>query len=135
MARRRNFRLRQKINRLSSHYIICGTGELVDKTIGYVLHGAEIRRAQHQDASFRPIASLLQRLFGHPKHGHITTLRRLVRRLFLLINSLFVEHTTLLDLIVVITEDEEYAERLRSAGILVILTAIPPLTNRYERPA
>ena len=78
MARRRNFRLRQKINRLSNHYIICGTGELVDKTIGYVLHGAEIRRAQLQDASYRPIESLLRRILGHPKSGRFAALHRVV---------------------------------------------------------
>lgn len=116
MARRRNFRLRQKIDRLSSHYIICGTGELVDKTIGYVLHGAEIRRAQIQDASYRPIESRLRQILGNSISGRL----RALRRLFLLFHNIFVEHTTLLDLIVVITEDAEYAERLRSAGILVI---------------
>lgn len=120
MARRRNFRLRQKIYRLSSHYIICGTGEMVDKTIGYVLHGAEIRRAQYQDSSFRPIAALLERLLGSPESGRFALLQRSVRRLFFVFHSVLVEHTTLLDLIVVITEDAEYAERLRSAGILVI---------------
>ncbi|MCE2470863.1 MAG: NAD-binding protein [Anaerolineae bacterium] len=120
MARRRNFRLRQKIDRLTNHYILCGTGELVDKTIGYVLHGAEIRRAQLQDASYRPFELLLQRILGHPKSGRFAALQQFVRRLFLLFHNIFVEHTTLLDLIVVITEDAEYAERLRSAGILVI---------------
>ena len=120
MARRRNFRLRQKIDRLSNHYIICGTGELVDKTIGYVLHGAEIRRTQLQDAAYRPCESLLRRILGDPKSGRFTALHQLNRQLFLVFHNLFVEHTTLLDLIVVITEDAEYAEHLRSAGILVI---------------
>ncbi len=120
MARRRNFRLRQKIDRLTSHYIICGTGELVDKTIGYVLHGADIRRTQLQEASYLPTESLLRRILGDPTSGRFRPLHRCFRRLFFLIHNLFVEHTTLLDLIVVITEDDEYAERLRSAGILVI---------------
>ncbi len=120
MSRRRNFRLRQKINRLTNHYIICGTGELVDKTIGYVLHGAEIRRAQLQDASYRPTESRLRRLLGPPQSGRFSALHRLMRRLYFLFHNLFNAHTTLLDLIVVITEDDEYAERLRSAGILVI---------------
>lgn len=120
MARRRNFRLRQKIKRLTNHYILCGTGELVDKTIGYVLHGAEIRRARLEDASYRPIDSQLRRIIGHPVSGRLTAVHRSVRRLFQLFHIFFVEHTTLLDLIVVVTEDEEYAERLRNAGILVI---------------
>ena len=120
MTRRRNFRLRQKIDKLASHYILCGTGELVDKTIGYVLHGAEIRRAQLQDAAYQPIESLLRRILGHPQSGRLAALHRFVRRLYHIFHNAFAEHTTLLDLIVVITEDEEYAERLRSAGILVI---------------
>jgi len=120
MARRRNFRLRQKIDKLASHYILCGTGELVDKTIGYVLHSAEIRRAQLQDASYQPIESLLRRILGHPQSGRLRALHRFARRLFHIFHNAFAEHRTLLDLIVVITEDEEYAERLRSAGILVI---------------
>ena len=40
MTRRRLFKTRQKIGKLNSHYIICGTGEMVDKTIGYVLRTA-----------------------------------------------------------------------------------------------
>ncbi len=120
MARRHKFRIRQKIDNLNSHYIICGTGELVDKTIGYVLHGAQIRRSRHQDAVFQPVESILNRLLGNPKSGRLMRLRRFVRQLFILYHRYFVEHTTLLDLIVVVTEDREYAERLRSAGILVI---------------
>ncbi len=120
MARRRNIRIKQKIDQLNSHYIICGTGEMVDKTIGYVLHGAQIRLKQHQDAYLRPIESLTIRVLGKSKHGRFAGLRKLVRRSFILYHNYFVEHTTLLDLIVVITVDPEYAERLRSAGILVI---------------
>ena len=120
MARRHRFRIRQKIDNLDSHYIICGTGELVDKTIGYVLHGAQIRRSRHQDAVFQPMETLLNRVLGKSKPGRLTGLRRFIRRLFILYHDYFVEHTTLLDLIVVVTEDTEYAERLRSAGILVI---------------
>ena len=120
MARRRNIRIKQKIDQLNSHYIICGTGEMVDKTIGYVLHGAQIRLKQHQDAYLRPVESLLFRVLGKAKHGRFRGPRKVVRRLFILYHHYFVEHTTLLDLIVVITVDAEYAERLRSAGILVI---------------
>ena len=120
MARRRLIRIKQKIRKLNSHYIICGSGEMVDKTIGYVLHGAEIRRRQHQDTTFRPVESLLNRLLGQPQRGRLKGLRTLVRRLFMFYHDYFVAHTTLLDLLVVVTEDIEYAERLRSAGILVI---------------
>ncbi len=120
MARRRKIRTRKKIAKLNSHYIICGSGEMVDKTIGYVLNGAQIRRKQYQDASFRPIKTWLNRILGRPERGRFSRLRRLARRLFVQYLDRFVTHTTLLDLIVVVTEDQEYEERLGSAGILVV---------------
>jgi len=120
MTRRRLFQTRKKIRKLNSHYIICGTGEMVDKTIGYVLHGAEIRRKQHQQSLYQPIENLLNRFFGPADRGRMLVLRRLIDRLFLLYHHVFVDHVTLLDLLVVVTDDEEYAEHLRAAGILVI---------------
>ena len=120
MARRRQIRIKRKIYKLNSHYIICGTGEMVDKTIGYVLRGAEIRRRQHQENAFRPFENGLNRLLGRPERGRFLGLRGPIRRLFVLYHNLFVDHVTLLDLLVVVTDDAEYAERLRSAGILVI---------------
>ena len=120
MARRRNFRIKRKIAGLENHYIICGTGELVDKTIGYVLHNAEIRRKRYQENSYKPIESRLNRILGGPKRRRLPALRRLAHRLFLIYHNNFVAHETLLDLIVVVTEDTQFAEHLRSAGILVI---------------
>ena len=120
MTRRRLFQTRKKIGKLHRHYIICGTGEMVDKTIGYVLHGAEIRRKQHQQSVYQPIENWLNRLFGPADRGRFLALRRLIYRLFLLYHHVFVDHVTLLDLLVVVTDDEEYAEHLRAAGILVI---------------
>ncbi len=120
MTRRRLFRTRQKIAKLSSHYIICGSGEMVDKTIGFILQSAEIRRRQHRDNFYQPLAKRLNRVFGSEDEARLPGLRRFVRRLFTWYHSNFVEHTTLLDLLVVVTEDVEYAEHLRSAGILVV---------------
>lgn len=120
MARRHKIRIRHKINGLNHHYVICGTGEMVDKTIGYVLHGAEIRRARHRDAILQPVESLMNRLLGRRERGRFVGFRRLVRQIFIFYHNRFVEHTTLLDVLVVVTDDSEYAERLRSAGILVI---------------
>ncbi len=115
MARRRQMRNKRKIGRLSNHYIICGSGEMVDKTIGYVLNGARIRRKQYQDIRFQPIEARLRRIPGGAQG-----LNGLMRRLFALYLQLFHDQTTLLDLLVVVTEDSDYAEHLRSAGILVI---------------
>ena len=120
ITRRRLFKTRQKIGRLTSHYIICGAGEMVDKTIGYVLRGAEVRRRQHQERSFRPLGRWLDRLFGAPERGRALGLRRLINRIFVACHSRFGDHDTLLDLLVVVTDDTEYAEHARAAGILVI---------------
>ena len=116
MARRRIYSTRRKISRLNSHYIICGQGEMVDKTIGYVLNGAQIRRRYHQESIVQPANAVMRRFLGDRFIG----IRRLVARLVIFYHNNFVEHTTLLDLLVAITEDSEYAERLRSAGILVV---------------
>ena len=113
-AKRRRRRTQRMIRQLRRHYIICGSGEMVDKTIGYVLHSAEIRRNQHQDAVFRSRSMRLRKLLGDIKR------RSILRRLFLLYYDNFVEHITLLDLLVVVTEDADYADRLRSAGLLVV---------------
>ena len=120
MARRRRARILGNISELENHYIICGNGEMVDKTIGYVLQSAQIRHKQHQSAIYQPIEDLFKRLFGDVSRGRFLGFRRLVRRMFIFYVSNFVEHTTLLDLIVVVTEEVDYAEHLRSAGILVV---------------
>ena len=51
-ARRRT---ESKINALSNHYIICGAGEMVDKTINYLLQRAELRRADQHKAVAAPV--------------------------------------------------------------------------------
>ena len=119
MARRRKYSTRRKISRLNSHYIICGQGEMVDKTIGYVLTGAQIRRMRLREAIIQPVDRLLNPVLGPPGE-RIVGLRRLARQLVIFYHNNFVEHTTLLDLLVVVTDDSDYAEHLRSAGILVI---------------
>ena len=68
---RRLFQIKKKIGRLHRHYIICGAGEMVDKTIGYVLRGAEIRRRQHRESVYQPIDNLLNRLFSVRRNGAI----------------------------------------------------------------
>ena len=120
MAHRRRLRIKRQTGKLHNHYIICGSGEMVDKTIGYVLQSAQIRRKRYQDTLYRPIASFISRIFGARDLGRFLAFRTFVQRLFLLYVNNFVVHTTLLDLIVVVTEDVEYAERLRSASIQVV---------------
>lgn len=118
VTRRRKRQIRRKISKLNSHYIICGAGEMVDKTIGYVLQGAQIRLTQHQKTSYAPIKRVMTRLFGKAKRQRGP--HRLVHRIFIVLFNTFAQYTTLLDLIVVVTEDMDYAHHLRSAGILVV---------------
>ncbi len=120
VARRRRTATAKKIAKLDKQYIICGSGEMVDKTIGYVLHSAQIRRKQHQDTAYQPIERFFNRLFGEAKRGRLLGLRRFVHGIFVFYINHFAEHITLLDLLVVVTEDAEYAEHLRSAGLLVV---------------
>ena len=104
VTRRRKRRIKQKIGKLNSHYIICGKGEMVDKTIGYVLQGAQIRLTQHQQTSYAPIENVLNQLFGDVQRGGFMGVRKLVHRLFIIYFNTFAQYTTLLDLIVVVTE-------------------------------
>ena len=120
VTRRRKRRIRRKIGKLNNHYIICGMGEMVDKTIGYVLQGAQIRLTQHQKTRYAPIDNFLNRLFGDAERGRLIRVRKLVHRIFIILFNIFAQYTTLLDLIVVVTKDIEYAGHLRSAGILVV---------------
>ena len=120
MARRRRRRTRRKTSKLQNHYIVCGSGEMVDKTVGFALQSAEIRSKQRQDAIYRPIESLFSLILGRPERGRLMGFRNFVQRLFRFFVSNFVQHETLLDMIVVVTADSEYAEHLRSAGILVL---------------
>ncbi len=120
VTQRRKKRIKMKIGKLNNHYIICGMGEMVDKTIGYVLQSAQIRLKRHQEARYRPIDNVLNQLLGDAERGRLTRMRKLVHRIFIILFNVFAQHTTLLDWIVVVTEDAKYAHHLRSAGILVV---------------
>jgi voltage-gated potassium channel len=110
--RRRAF---QKIKQLQNHFIISGEGELVDKTINYLLRRAEAQRDYHQEIFTRPLDTWLNRVFG--RHNlHMRPVRRLLRQLYLLP----FRQRPLLSAVVVITEDRAYARHLRRAGVLVI---------------
>lgn len=119
-ARRRKSRTEKKIGDMRNHYIICGMGEMVDKTIVYLLQSAHFRREQHQEQVYKPIDDFLDRIFGDDADGNFVTMRRLLHRLIILMVNIFKPETTILDLIVIVTMDTEYAEHLRSAGLFVV---------------
>jgi voltage-gated potassium channel len=118
---RQRRRIQRRIDTLENHYIICGVGELVDKTIGYLLERAEIRQASQREQFYGPIDRFLDRVFGDDEAGHWPHLRRIVRSLVLAIGGRFQSQSeTLLDIVVVVTQDASYAERLRSSGLLTL---------------
>src|SRR5690606_18874559 len=80
MARTRRVTLR-KIDQLSNLYVICGMGELVDRTIEYLLQGAAAQRDSIRANQYRPIDRFLDRLLGDDEDGHFLWLRRPIKAL------------------------------------------------------
>jgi voltage-gated potassium channel len=120
----REFRQRRRtekiIRNLNRHYIICGHGDLVDQTITYLLQSVQMRLAFYDEEIYGPIDNFLDNIFGDDEEGHYPRTRALVRRIYLGFTRPFKRIGTLLDVVVVITEDESYARRLREDGFLVI---------------
>ncbi len=117
---RQRRRDQRAIDELKNHYIICGMGEMVDKTVGYLLQSAEIRQHLNQELAYRPIDNFLGRIFGKNKVDKPSRFRTFVHDFILFFIRRFRQEETLLDLIVVVTQDSQYAGHLRSAGLLVI---------------
>jgi Trk K+ transport system NAD-binding subunit len=110
----------RQIAELESHYIICGMGEMVDKTIEYLLQGANARRHSVRATYYQPVDDFLDKIFGDDAHGHHLWLRRPLQRFFHWLIDMSRSQTTLLDIVVVVTQDKPYAERLRNKGLLVV---------------
>jgi voltage-gated potassium channel len=120
----REIRLRRRaqrtIDRLEQHYIVCGYGELVDKSIGNLLERAETRRRNLRARRYRPVDVFLDRLLGDDDHGHHLWLRVPLRRTFLSLVGLFQRDDSFLNIMVIVTHDAQFAEQLRNKGLLVI---------------
>lgn len=120
----RNVRQRRvtqsKVDKLSNHYIICGMGEMVDRTVEYLLQGANARRESIREQQYRPIDRFFDRLLGDDEDGHALWLRRPIKRLSHALINMFQTQSTILDILVVITQDENYAQQLSNKDLLVI---------------
>jgi voltage-gated potassium channel len=117
---RQRRRSEHKISELRNHYIICGEGELVDRTIGYLLRRAETRRIDQSEAYAKPVHNFLERILGPSQSGFRAGLRRTIRQIALSTVYRLKRSQTILDIVVVITQNRNYAEHLRSTGLLVI---------------
>jgi voltage-gated potassium channel len=115
-------RTQKKIDSLEHHYIICGvSGELIDKTIGYLKQQVQSREWMRSEEIYRPVDRILDRIFGDDAHGHFPRMRRIVRVIILFVLRPFhSEDESLLDLIVVVTHDPDCASQLREEGLLVV---------------
>lgn len=117
---RQRHRTEKLIRHLERHYIICGHGDLVDQTITYLLHSVQSRRAFNDETIYAPIDRFLDDLFGDDDLGHYPRARAFVRNVYLTFTRPFARVRTLLDVVVVVTQDKAYAATLRDGGFLVI---------------
>ncbi len=118
--RRRRIRTRRAVARMRQHYILCGMGEIVDRTIEYLQQDVSIGRQGKRDRHYIPLDQRLDRWLGDDEEGHYLWLRRPIQFFVHLYADLFKREERLLDNVVVITQDGEYAETLRDTGLLVI---------------
>lgn len=116
---RQRRRMYKTINAMRQHYIICGKGEMVDKTVRYLLRSAEAKRQYAREMTYKPIDKFLDRIFGDDADGHHVRMRRRMRGIILFFVDLFRTDQTILDTLVVVTKDKDFATHLRSAGLLV----------------
>lgn len=121
--RRQRIQIKHEVDQLRHHYIICGMGEMVDKTVEYLLQGAHARRDALRTVRYTPIDNFLDNIFGDDdiEDARHLWFRRPIRRIVHRMIDYMQTETTLLDIVVVITQDKEYAERLSSKGLLVIV--------------
>jgi hypothetical protein len=73
-ARQRR-RIQRAVDRLQHHYIICGAGELVDKTITLLLESARQRQELQLALFYQPVDRALNLLFGRERGGPLSFLR------------------------------------------------------------
>jgi voltage-gated potassium channel len=120
----RNARIRRqnqrRIDLLVGHYVICGSGELVDRTIEYLQQSAHSRRRMLRESQYKTVDMFLDRLLKSADRNRYLWFRstfRIVAQVFLAFSR---RDQTILDIIVVITQDATYAEHLRQSRIMVI---------------
>ncbi|MDX1993510.1 MAG: NAD-binding protein [bacterium] len=107
-----------KIARLRGHYILCGSGPLVDNTIDFLLDRVQRRRENQTQARAATMEINLQRYLGRTAFAN--PLRQPLLKLGMQLQKLLPKGNTLIDILVVITESTSYAIQLREAGFLVI---------------
>lgn len=118
---RQNRRTRRKVEQLSKHFIICGMGEMVDKTVEHLLHFANASRAQSQQRYAAMVDKALNPFFNHTKSQRIQHVHQFLRSAALTIITTLSRQRTILDVVVVVTHDADYAQKLREQGLIAII--------------
>jgi voltage-gated potassium channel len=113
---RQRRRAQRAIDRLRHHYIICGQGELVDHTVNYLLEGAKQRQTMNLEHLNQPIEKFWSRILGSNK----SLVFRFIAQLSSFPVRAFYRTSSLLDVVVVVTPTETFANRLRENGFLVV---------------
>lgn len=114
-------RIQSRVDRLHQHYILCGAGELVDRTVANLMDSARQRQQVQMAWLYQPVDRILDRLLGDASTPQrLLRLRQALRILFHWGVRLVYRAETLLDVIVLVTPDRRLAENLREAGLLVI---------------
>lgn len=111
--------IQKKIQHLKQHYIICGMGELVDKTVSFLLQAAETHQEAEDEQMMRPIEKYIIVMRDSP-FAPLRFIYHVVHDGVQAMLHLYYHQQTFLDTIVVVTADPAYAEHLRAAGVLVI---------------
>ena len=117
---RQRRRADRKIEHMRDHYVICGEGELVDRTVSYLLRRAELRRTHQHEALSTPVERRLKWVFGSARSGVRARIRDTIQGFIVWIEERFIQVETILDVVVVVTNDAEYADSVRDTGLLVI---------------
>lgn len=119
-ALRTRRRAEVRIQSLTGHFIICGEGELVNRTINYLQHRSELRQENQRQAISDAIDQRLQHWFGAEPNRIQAWTYQYIRRLLVSLKLRVLNAQTLLDMLVIITADADYASALRQRGLLVI---------------
>lgn len=80
---RQRRRTARKVKRLDNHYIVCGEGELVDRTINYLGKRAELRLENQRQAIASRVDRRLDQIFGAARRGVRRRLRSGIRQIIL----------------------------------------------------
>ncbi|MFZ4826998.1 MAG: potassium channel family protein [Phototrophicaceae bacterium] len=112
---------RRIISKLEKHYIVCGHMGLVDATVQHLISSVKQRLTYYDQIFYNPIDKFLDGIFGDDALGYYPKTRAIVKNIILYVTRPFINiEGTLLDVVVVITEDAGYAKELRAKNIFVI---------------